>query len=116
MLKTVPDLVAEASRDLRCLTAESAFLECDERGGHVIDVREPGEVDVHPVPGSLNIPRGVLEMKITELTQDPDCPLYIHCASSARARLAGEQLQRMGYTNVSVISCDLNAIKLATDA
>jgi len=110
MLKSVPELIAEASDNLRCLNAQSAFLECGEKGGHIIDVREPGEVDVHPVPGSINIPRGVLEMKITELSQDPQTPLYVHCASSARARLAGEQLQRMGYEKVTVISCNLDQI------
>lgn len=110
MLKTVLELVAEASTDLRCLTAQSAFMECEETRGHIIDVRESAEVDLHPVPGSLNIPRGVLEMKIGELTPDPASPLYIHCASSARARLAAAQLKHMGYTNVSVISCNIEQI------
>lgn len=110
MLQTVQQLVAQASENLRCIDAKTAYSECALKGGHVIDVREPGEVDVHPVAGSVNIPRGVLEMKVTELSQDPDAPLYIHCASSARARLAGEQLQRMGYGNVTVIGCDLKTI------
>ena len=52
-------------------------------------------------------------MKITEHFSDADTPVFIHCATSARATLAAEQLQRIGYTRVSVISCPLEAISKA---
>lgn len=113
MLLTIQQLVAQASENLRSVDAATAFTECKNNSGHIIDVREPGEVAAQPVAASINIPRGVLEMKITELSNDPACPLYIHCATSGRARLAAEQLQRMGYENVTVISCDINAISAA---
>lgn len=115
MLKTIPELVAEASDGLRCISAEEAFRECASNGGHVIDVREPGEVDLHPVPGSLHIPRGVLEMKMLELSQDPQTPIYIHCASGVRARLAAVQLRNMGFTQVAAIGCNIEQVKAACE-
>ncbi|MCX2979697.1 rhodanese-like domain-containing protein [Halieaceae bacterium IMCC14734] len=115
MLKTIPELVAEASDGLRCISAEEAFRECGGNSGHVIDVREPGEVDLHPVSGSLHIPRGVLEMKVLELSQDPQTPIYIHCASGVRARLAAAQLMHMGFTQVAAISCNIEQVKAACD-
>ena len=113
MLKTIPELVAEASEGIRCISAEQAFLECSSNSGHVIDVRETGEVDLHPVAGSLHIPRGVLEMKMLELSQDPQTPIYIHCASGVRARLAAAQLRNMGFTQVAAISCNIEQVKAA---
>ena len=32
-------------------------------------------------------------------------PIYLHCATGGRATLAAEQLQRIGYNKVTVISC-----------
>lgn len=49
-------------------------------------------------------------MKILEIEQDPERPIYLHCASSLRAALAAEQLSRIGYTNVSVISCKMDEV------
>ncbi len=63
------------------------------------------EVAGNPIPGSVNFPRGLLEMKMLEHCQDADTPIYVHCASGARATLAAEQLQRLGYSKVSAISC-----------
>jgi len=57
-----------------------------------VDVREPSEVTQRPINCSTNIPRGLLEMKITELTQDLSTPICVHCASGDRAALAAEQL------------------------
>ena len=59
---------------------------------------------------SYNIPRGVLEMKITEVCPDANAPIYLHCASGGRARLAAEQLLRMGYLRVAAISCNIDDV------
>jgi len=52
----------------------------------------------------------MLEMKLLEIEKDPERPIYLHCASSLRATLAAEQLARMGYTNVNVITCRMEEI------
>lgn len=107
MLMTPPELLEQVKASVRRITAEKAYAECRDCEAVIIDVREPGEVMGQPVEGSINIPRGVLEMKIGELAPSADQPIYLHCATSMRAILAAEQLQRLGYRQVTVISCPL---------
>jgi len=38
--------------------------------------------------------------------------IFIHCASGARAILAAEQLERIGYKNVWAITCTLEEVCL----
>ncbi len=111
MLKTVPELVAEARADLRCVDAEKAHAEMKENDGTIIDVRELVEVNNLAAPRSVHIPRGILEMKIAEVIPDENHPIYLHCATGGRATLAAQQLQNMGYTRVSVVTCPINTIK-----
>lgn len=112
MLKTIPELLQEIRSHVRCITAEQAAAEISENNSQLIDVREPEEVAVAAIAKSTNIPRGVLEMKASMSFPDPETKIYIHCASGARAVLAAEQLQRIGYRNVSAITCEL---KIVTD-
>ncbi|WP_407080220.1 rhodanese-like domain-containing protein [Alteromonas aquimaris] len=95
---------------VRKVTAQEAAKECAQNKGTVLDVREPAECETSPVKASINIPRGVLEMKIIEKFKDPNHPFYIHCASGVRAQLAAEQLIHMGYTTVSAITCDIKTL------
>ena len=111
MLITIPELLAQASTGIRNVSAEAAFEERTHNAGLLIDVREPSEHLVNPAVGAINIPRGLLEMKILELEKDPTRPIYLHCATSARATLAAEQLNRIGYENVSVITCNMDVIQ-----
>ena len=109
-LKTIPELVASIRPTMRCISAVEAGKEMADNHGLFIDVREPAEVADNPAPNSINIPRGVIEMRILEQHPDPDMPIYIHCATGARATLAAEQLKRLGYRNVTIITCDLETI------
>jgi rhodanese-related sulfurtransferase len=110
MLKTIPELLNEAELNVRCVTALLAANERSKNKGLLIDVREPAEHLAKPAAGAINIPRGLLEMKLMEIEKDPERPIYLHCASSARAILSAEQLARVGYTNVSVITCNMDEI------
>lgn len=111
MLKTIPERIAAIDPPARTVTAEQAAKECETNHGIVIDVREPAEHMVNPAPGAINFPRGVLEMKMLETVKDPTTPIYLHCASSARAKLAAEQLRLIGYENISVMTCDVPTIQ-----
>jgi rhodanese-related sulfurtransferase len=110
MLKTIPELVQEVRPGLRCISAAEAMAELANNHGTLIDVREAIEAGQNPVKGATNIPRGILEMRLPMMHPDAGTPLYIHCATGARATLAGEQLQRLGYKSVSVITCNLETI------
>ncbi|WP_207061543.1 rhodanese-like domain-containing protein [Motiliproteus sp. SC1-56] len=112
MLTPIPELIRSISPNVRTLSAEQALAEAAEHPNSlVIDVREPGEVAERPIKGSINIPRGVLEMKLSTQYNDPQLPIYLHCATGARATLSAEQLQRIGYRNVTVIGCPIDTLE-----
>jgi phage shock protein E len=110
MILTLPELMAQVAPNVRCLEIATAKTELGLKHGTLIDVREPAEHAAASVAGSVNIPRGVLEMKLPELYPDPATPIYLHCASGGRARLSAEQLKRIGYTNVTAIISDFNSL------
>jgi rhodanese-related sulfurtransferase len=111
MLKPMSELLQQAAQNVQLISAQKAAEELKQNNGLLIDVRESAEHFASPAVGAINIPRGVLEMKIMEIEKDPERPIYLHCASSLRATLAAEQLARVGYTNVSVITCKMDEIQ-----
>ena len=115
MLIDIKTRIENISFDIRCVTAEKASEELVHNNGALIDVRESNEAASQPVPSAHNIPRGVLEMKALEKFKDASTPLYIHCASGVRAKLAAEQLMLMGYENISVVTCPVSSINLALE-
>jgi phage shock protein E len=115
MLKTVPELVAEARAELRCVDAATAMEEIKGNNGTIVDVRELIEVHNLTAPRSVHIPRGILEMKIGEAIPDENHPIYLHCATGGRAALAAQQLVKMGYSQVSVVTCPANTVKEAQE-
>jgi len=115
MLIDIATRVKNIAFPLRCITAKEAAAEMKDNGGLLIDVREPAEVNACPVARALTFPRGVLEMKVLGSIKDATHPIYIHCASGTRAKLAAEQLLLLGYENVNVITCPVNDIMCAVD-
>ena len=110
MLTPIPDLMKIVAPNQRRISADQAKQELNENHGLLIDVREPAEHATKAATGAINIPRGVLEMKLMEIEKDPARPIYLHCASSARATLSAEALTRVGYENVTVITCNAEQI------
>jgi phage shock protein E len=110
VLKTIPQLIQETTAHVRVLDATHASAECRERNGLLIDVREPAEAQAKAPAGSHNIPRGIIEMKISTLCPDADAKIYLHCATGGRARLAAAQLLAMGYEDVTAISCGVDDV------
>ena len=110
MLRKIPELVSEARTSLNVITAQDAATRVKEVNGVVIDVRELVEAEKKPVQGVINIPRGVLEPQIVQRFPDENLPLFLHCASGVRATFAAEQLLRLGYKHVAVISCAIDDV------
>jgi NADPH-dependent 2,4-dienoyl-CoA reductase/sulfur reductase-like enzyme/rhodanese-related sulfurtransferase len=67
-------------------SAKHAFL---------LDVREPMELAVESVPGTVNIPVGQLRARLAELPRDRE--IYVICRSGQRAYLATRILLQNGY-------------------
>ncbi len=105
MLKSIPEIIKEAGQSLNTITAAEAEKKCKEENGIIIDVREPAEFAEKAGKNTINIPRGLLEMKMLQQYPDQDLAIFIHCATGARATFSAEQLKRVGYKNVWVVTC-----------
>ena len=109
-LKTVEEIIKEARSSAEFISPEQAKLLLAKSDTLIIDVREPAEHNEACIPHSINIPRGVLEMKIASLAPTPEHEIIIHCATGGRASLSYHSLKSMGYNNVRVIDGAFDAI------
>jgi rhodanese-related sulfurtransferase len=110
MLKKISEVIAQAKAALTIVSAEEAVMLAKQKKGLIIDVREPSEFAEKSAKGAINIPRGLLEMKMLQMHPQEDLAIFIHCATGARAIFSAEQLKRVGYNNVSVITSSLDDI------
>lgn len=116
-IRSLPEIVGETKANLHCLTPQAARdMLADQPDALVIDVREASEASEKQAAGTINLPRGVLEMKIPEYTTDPETPIFLHCATGGRAALAAEALERMGFRRVSIIDCSCDEVMQALGA
>ena len=100
-------LIAEANAAVPRIEAAEAKTMLDRGDAVVVDVREPNEVAATGrIPGSLNIPRGLIEFKADREAAAPERALLegkavvLHCGGGSRAALAGKTLQDLGYDRV----------------
>ena len=103
-LKSPAELVAEAKAQVACCAPpEAAEILRSTPDALLLDVREPEEHARGAIPGAVCVPRGVLEMRIGQLCDDPERPILVHCAAGGRAALAARTLKDMGYRNVRCV-------------
>jgi rhodanese-related sulfurtransferase len=66
----------------------------------LIDVREREEQEKGTIAGAVNMPRGILEVNIDQITTDKDRNLVLYCGGGSRSALAAVNLKKMGFRNV----------------
>lgn len=66
----------------------------------LVDVREDGEFAAGHAAGAVHIGKGVIERDIEAKVPDPATPIVLYCGGGFRSALAGDAIQKMGYTNV----------------
>ena len=113
-MKTAHDLVLEAKQHIREISLQEALASLDAKP-LVLDVREPDEFQQGHLPSAINIPRGVLEFR---MSQEPtltnrDREILIYCKTSGRAALAAEALQKLGFTTVQSVAGGFDAWQTA---
>ncbi len=81
----------------------------------IVDVREPYEFDAMHIPGSLGVPRGILESACEwdyeetepELVRARKREIVVVCRSGYRSVLAAHSMQVLGYENVASLQTGL---------
>lgn len=66
----------------------------------LVDVREDNEWAKGHLPGAVHLGKGIIERDIEQRVPDTAAKLILYCGGGFRSALAGENLQKMGYTNV----------------
>lgn len=68
---------------------------------HLVDVREESEWGRGHLPGARHLSKGTIERDVEKQIPDTDADIVLYCGGGFRSALAADNLQRMGYTNVS---------------
>ena len=110
---SVDEMVEQAGKEVKTITVEELKTKIDSfEMFNLIDVREPSEHNHGYIPGSVNIPRGLLEFNIASESFWESTGFYfpakdeqfvIYCKKGSRSILAAETLKKLHYNNVVFI-------------
>ena len=101
MMPEFTQLVNEAKKEVQEIgPAELKQMQQSGEDFVLIDVRESEEVARGVIPGAVAIPRGVLEVRIDQVTTDKEKKMVLYCAGGNRSALAGWMLKKMGFKNI----------------
>ena len=109
MAKSLSDFITAARERVVDIQADDLeeLLE-DNDDVVLVDVREPYEYEKVHIPGAILVPRGMLEgaadpnnaHRIEALYSAREKPVVIYCETGARAAMAVDTLQQMGFNDV----------------
>ncbi len=106
---------AEIANDIKCAEKQISVADLKQKIENgddftLIDVRQPDEYYTSNIPGSILLPRGILESKIgdeefwmSQYIYPPDkdsSEIIIYCKSEKRGILAVHSLSKLGYKKV----------------
>ncbi len=124
MAKTFGQMVGEARQEVTAISPQEAQKRMQgDPNTLVVDVREPNDPSrqsVGDIPGSKDVPLGVLAIKadqeLPESFRDQDLqdrsrPIITTCQGGGQAALAAKTLKDMGFTNVSMVEGGTTAWK-----
>ena len=74
-----------------------------ERGDefYLVDVREESEWKKGHITKAIYIGKGVIERDIEKNIENTEAEIILYCGGGFRSALAADNLQKMGYSNVS---------------
>jgi rhodanese-related sulfurtransferase len=120
MTKSAAELVAEAKAQIENLDPDAVEAELASGDVVLVDIRDAEELaEAGRIPGSVHVPRGMLEFRADPSTPyhqpplDPSARVILHCAGGGRSALAAVTLKEMGYENVAHLDGGFNAWKEA---
>lgn len=93
---------------MQSITAEQlADLQPGSDGLVVLDVRDPWELEICRLPGSVNIPMNEIANRTDEL--DPEARTVVVCHFGMRSLQVSEYLEASGFGDVSNLEGGLDA-------
>ena len=107
----VKELVHQTKKHVVQISPEDTKAIMDSKGDlYLIAVCEGDEYIEGNIPGSINIPRGLLEFNISKesfwtdmgsVMPSKDYKIVVYCKTGGRGSLAAYSLQQLGYTDVA---------------
>jgi rhodanese-related sulfurtransferase len=73
----------------------------------ILDVREPHELEISAIDGSLRIPKGQVVNRAAEIPRDKQ--VVVQCKTGVRSRDSILMLQDLGFTNLVNLKGGINA-------
>jgi molybdopterin/thiamine biosynthesis adenylyltransferase/rhodanese-related sulfurtransferase len=97
-----------AQRQIKTITASELKARLDAGDDlAILDVREPHELEISAIAGSLRIPKGQVTSRAAEIPRDRD--VVVQCRTGVRSRDAILMLQDLGFTNLVNLTGGINA-------
>ena len=112
-MRRYADLLADALQRVREIQPwDLSKRLASEQPPLVLDVREPTEFALARIPGSINVPRGVLEQAcewdyeetVPELARRSPRSIVVVCRSGNRSILAADVMRLMGFDDVASLA------------
>lgn len=107
----VKELVHQTKKHIVEISPEDMKAIMDQEGDfYLLAICEADEFSVGNIPGSVNIPRGLLEFNISKesfwtdmasLMPSKEYKIIVYCKTGGRSSLAAFSLQQLGYTDVA---------------
>ena len=110
-----PDaMITDLKKDLDVISVNDLKLKLDDLDAYIflIDVREPNEHNFGYIPGSINIPAGLVIFNTgndafwdAEMMYKPELTdeIIVYCKKGKRSVLAANLLKQIGYQNVTYV-------------
>ena len=94
-------LVDDAKSRIREVSVEEARQKLQAGRARLIDVREESEWSAGHALGAEHVGRGIIERDIEKRIPDRNSEVILYCGGGFRSALSADNLQKMGYSNVS---------------
>ncbi len=115
-------MLAEANAVIETVSVQDLSYFLEDENAALVDIRESEERERYGViPGSLHVPRGLLEFYA-----DPESPVYneklrpdgrvlVYCGTGGRSALAAKTLHDLGYQDVATLAGGYSAWCMAQE-
>ena len=94
-------IVEDAKSRVREVNVDEARKKLESGKAKLIDVREESEWEAGHARGAEHIGKGVIERDIEQRVPDKNSELILYCGGGFRSALSADNVQKMGYTNVT---------------